>query len=161
MSASIRSSTISLFESSLFIAFLQSVLELFVNVLSRLRKSSAKDLPLPTNRGIFTGDLTYYSPGPGYGACGFENTSEDSICAVSHIIVSHLHICDANMSPEPAGRCCDRADTLSSSFTKQLLTSLSHSGTPHPPARTQTTTLCAGRKSELLDMTRASTGIAA
>jgi len=53
-----------------------------------LNKSSKKaaNLPLPTNRGIFTGDLTYYSPGPGYGACGYENTSTDSICAVSHII---------------------------------------------------------------------------
>ncbi|PSS25032.1 hypothetical protein M430DRAFT_15779 [Amorphotheca resinae ATCC 22711] len=51
------------------------------------RKSSkAQDLPLPSNTGIFTGDLTYYSPGPGYGACGYENTSSDSICAVSHII---------------------------------------------------------------------------
>jgi len=49
-------------------------------------KKAAKDLPLPTNGGIFTGDLTYYSPGPGYGACGYENTSADSICAVSHII---------------------------------------------------------------------------
>ncbi|KAF4632403.1 hypothetical protein G7Y89_g5723 [Cudoniella acicularis] len=48
--------------------------------------SSAQDLPLPTNTGIFTGDLTYYSPGPGYGACGYENTSTDAICAISHIV---------------------------------------------------------------------------
>ncbi|TVY30647.1 hypothetical protein LHYA1_G001240 [Lachnellula hyalina] len=45
-----------------------------------------KNLPLPTNTATFTGDLTYYSPGPGYGACGYENTSKDSICAVSHIV---------------------------------------------------------------------------
>ena len=52
-----------------------------------LRSSSkAQNLPLPSNAATFTGDLTYYSPGPGYGACGFENTSADSICAVSHII---------------------------------------------------------------------------
>lgn len=48
--------------------------------------SKAQDLPLPTNAGIFTGDLTYYSPGPGYGACGYQNTSTEAICAVSHII---------------------------------------------------------------------------
>ncbi|TVY85234.1 Papain inhibitor [Lachnellula suecica] len=47
---------------------------------------SLKNLPLPTNGATFTGDLTYYSPGPGYGACGYENTSSDSICAVSHIV---------------------------------------------------------------------------
>ncbi|KAH6673217.1 RlpA-like double-psi beta-barrel-protein domain-containing protein-containing protein [Halenospora varia] len=53
-----------------------------------LKKKSSKshNLPLPSNTGIFTGDLTYYSPGPGYGACGFENTSEDSICAVSMLV---------------------------------------------------------------------------
>lgn len=53
-----------------------------------LKKKSSKshNLPLPSNAGIFTGDLTYYSPGPGYGACGFENTSEDSICAVSMLV---------------------------------------------------------------------------
>jgi len=45
-----------------------------------------KNLPLPSNTGIFTGDLTYYSPGPGYGACGYENDAKDSICAVSHIV---------------------------------------------------------------------------
>jgi hypothetical protein len=50
-----------------------------------LRKK-AQNLPLPTNTGIFTGDLTYYSPGPGYGACGYENTSTDAICAVSHFV---------------------------------------------------------------------------
>lgn len=50
------------------------------------RRKRLKNLPLPSNTGIFTGDLTYYSPGPGYGACGFENTSKDSICAVSHFL---------------------------------------------------------------------------
>jgi hypothetical protein len=30
--------------------------------------------------------LTYYSPGPGYGACGFQNTSTEAICAVSHFL---------------------------------------------------------------------------
>jgi hypothetical protein len=50
------------------------------------RSSKPKNLPLPSNTATFSGDLTYYSPGPGYGACGYENTSTDSICAVSHII---------------------------------------------------------------------------
>jgi len=49
-------------------------------------KSKSQSLPLPSNTGIFTGDLTYYSPGPGYGACGYENTADDSICAVSHLL---------------------------------------------------------------------------
>ncbi|KFY46369.1 hypothetical protein V495_02532 [Pseudogymnoascus sp. VKM F-4514 (FW-929)] len=35
----------------------------------------AEALPLPGNATPHTGDLTYYSPGPGYGSCGFENTS--------------------------------------------------------------------------------------
>ncbi|EPE32182.1 Barwin-like endoglucanase [Glarea lozoyensis ATCC 20868] len=46
----------------------------------------SQSLPLPGSSQIFTGDLTYYSPGPGYGACGFENTSHDKICAVSHLV---------------------------------------------------------------------------
>lgn len=50
------------------------------------KSKKAQNLPLPTNRGIFTGDLTYYSPGPGYGSCGYQNTSTEAICAVSHII---------------------------------------------------------------------------
>ncbi|CZR58226.1 related to B2-aldehyde-forming enzyme [Phialocephala subalpina] len=54
--------------------------------LSHNSKKKAQNLPLPSDTGIFTGDLTYYSPGPGYGACGYENTSEDSICAVSHLL---------------------------------------------------------------------------
>jgi len=54
-------------------------------VLPTFRKK-AQNLPLPTNGGIYTGDLTYYSPGPGYGACGYENTSTDAICAVSHLV---------------------------------------------------------------------------
>jgi len=49
-------------------------------------KSSHKNLPLPSSKEIFNGDLTYYSPGPGYGACGYENTDQDSICAVSHFL---------------------------------------------------------------------------
>ncbi|RDL40806.1 uncharacterized protein BP5553_00785 [Venustampulla echinocandica] len=49
-------------------------------------KQSAKNLPLPTNAATFTGDLTYYSPGPGYGACGYENTETEAICAVSHLV---------------------------------------------------------------------------
>jgi len=54
--------------------------------LTNKKSSKAQNLPLPSNTATFSGDLTYYSPGPGYGACGFENTSTDSICAVSHII---------------------------------------------------------------------------
>ncbi|KAI9648413.1 hypothetical protein NHQ30_003047 [Ciborinia camelliae] len=49
-----------------------------------LKHSSSKALPLPSNGGIFTGDLTYYAPA--LGACGITSSSTDSICAVSHII---------------------------------------------------------------------------
>jgi hypothetical protein len=49
-------------------------------------RKKAQNLPLPTDHGIFTGDLTYYSPGPGYGSCGYQNTSTEAICAVSHFI---------------------------------------------------------------------------
>lgn len=47
---------------------------------------SSAALPLPGNATPHTGDLTYYSPGPGYGSCGFENNSNDAICAVSHLL---------------------------------------------------------------------------
>jgi hypothetical protein len=48
--------------------------------------SKSQNLPLPSSKEHFNGDLTYYSPGPGYGACGYENTSQDSICALSHLL---------------------------------------------------------------------------
>ncbi|KAB8304491.1 hypothetical protein EYC80_003880 [Monilinia laxa] len=49
-----------------------------------LKHSSSRVLPLPSNGGIFTGDLTYYAPA--LGACGITSSSTESICAVSHII---------------------------------------------------------------------------
>lgn len=58
------------------------------------------NLPLPTSNGIFTGELTYYSPGPGYGACGFENTSNDPICAVSHLVFDAMAV-DSNPNHNP------------------------------------------------------------
>lgn len=60
--------------------------KLYKHTAHNLLSKKHKNLPLPTNTATFTGDLTYYSPGPGYGACGYENTSKDSICAVSHIV---------------------------------------------------------------------------
>ncbi|CAG8955803.1 hypothetical protein HYFRA_00011672 [Hymenoscyphus fraxineus] len=70
------------------VALLLLILILGLGLGLGLKKKSKKyqNLPLPGSSSIQTGDLTYYSPGPGYGACGFENTSHDSICAVSHII---------------------------------------------------------------------------
>ncbi|KAK7978695.1 hypothetical protein PG988_006185 [Apiospora saccharicola] len=47
------------------------------------KKSSTKNLPLPSNHGVFTGDLTYY--GPGLGACGVTSSDSDAIVSVSHI----------------------------------------------------------------------------
>jgi hypothetical protein len=59
---------------------------LLTRLIIHRHKSSTKDLPLPTNSETFTGDITFYSPGPGFGACGYQNTSSEAICAVSHII---------------------------------------------------------------------------
>ncbi|KAK8093336.1 hypothetical protein PG997_000021 [Apiospora hydei] len=47
------------------------------------KHSKTKNLPLPSNHGVFTGDLTYY--GPGLGACGITSTDSDAIVSVSHI----------------------------------------------------------------------------
>lgn len=48
-------------------------------------RSRTSNLPLPTaHGGPYTGDLTYYDPA--LGACGYTNSGEDSIVAVSHII---------------------------------------------------------------------------
>ncbi|KAI1343672.1 RlpA-like double-psi beta-barrel-protein domain-containing protein-containing protein [Xylariaceae sp. FL0016] len=44
----------------------------------------SQDLPLPVSSDVYTGDLTYYSPG--LGACGSTSSSSDAICSVSHII---------------------------------------------------------------------------
>lgn len=45
---------------------------------------SDQNLPLPSNKEQFTGDLTYY--GTGLGSCGITSTDSDDIVAVSHII---------------------------------------------------------------------------
>ena len=41
-----------------------------------------KNLPLPNGAEVYTGDLTYYSPG--LGACGIDSTDNDAIVAISH-----------------------------------------------------------------------------
>ncbi|KAI0171693.1 hypothetical protein GGR52DRAFT_433762 [Hypoxylon sp. FL1284] len=51
------------------------------------RRHSAQDqdsLPLPSNNGIFTGELTYYDPA--LGACGIQSSSSEDVVSVSHII---------------------------------------------------------------------------
>lgn len=48
------------------------------------RKSSS-NLALPTSHGgPYEGDLTYYNPA--LGACGYDNSDSDLICAVSHVL---------------------------------------------------------------------------
>lgn len=49
---------------------------------------SPRALPLPSNRGIFTGDLTYYDPA--LGSCGIVSSSSENICAVSHLVYDAL-----------------------------------------------------------------------
>ncbi|KAI0834024.1 RlpA-like double-psi beta-barrel-protein domain-containing protein-containing protein [Hypoxylon sp. FL0890] len=48
------------------------------------RSSGTENLPLPGNKDVFTGDLTYYEPG--LGACGIQSTGSQDIASVSHII---------------------------------------------------------------------------
>ncbi|KAI0112320.1 RlpA-like double-psi beta-barrel-protein domain-containing protein-containing protein [Hypoxylon sp. NC0597] len=48
------------------------------------RSSGIGNLPLPGNRDVFTGELTYYDPA--LGACGIQSTSSEDIVSVSHII---------------------------------------------------------------------------
>ena len=58
----------------------------FIRSMELWLTSSSAALPFPGNSTPHTGDLTYYSPGPGYGSCGFENKASDPICAVSHLL---------------------------------------------------------------------------
>ncbi|KAI1401238.1 hypothetical protein F4819DRAFT_334322 [Hypoxylon fuscum] len=48
------------------------------------RKGGSENLPLPDNKDIFTGELTYYEPA--LGACGVQSSSTEDIVSVSHII---------------------------------------------------------------------------
>ncbi|KAI1802718.1 RlpA-like double-psi beta-barrel-protein domain-containing protein-containing protein [Daldinia bambusicola] len=48
------------------------------------RSSKAQNLPLPDNKSVFTGDLTYYEPA--LGACGIQSNGGENIVSVSHII---------------------------------------------------------------------------
>ncbi|KAI8958288.1 RlpA-like double-psi beta-barrel-protein domain-containing protein-containing protein [Daldinia sp. FL1419] len=48
------------------------------------RSSKERNLPLPSNKSVFTGDLTYYEPF--LGACGVQSTRAEYIVSVSHII---------------------------------------------------------------------------
>ncbi|KAI4868210.1 hypothetical protein F4820DRAFT_153155 [Hypoxylon rubiginosum] len=54
--------------------------------LSRRRSATQnqENLPLPSNKGIFTGELTYYDPA--LGACGILSSSSEDIVSVSHVI---------------------------------------------------------------------------
>ncbi|KAI1471807.1 RlpA-like double-psi beta-barrel-protein domain-containing protein-containing protein [Daldinia caldariorum] len=48
------------------------------------RSSKTQNLPLPNNKSVFTGDLTYYEPA--LGACGVQSYSGENIVSVSHTI---------------------------------------------------------------------------
>ncbi|PNS16301.1 Papain inhibitor [Sphaceloma murrayae] len=65
----------------LLVILLGLVIGLAVGLGGRRR---AQNLPLPSNRDIFTGDFTYYDPG--LGACGVTSSSSEDIVAVSHVI---------------------------------------------------------------------------
>ncbi|WYZ37694.1 hypothetical protein EsH8_II_001200 [Colletotrichum jinshuiense] len=73
----------------LFVVLPIAVLFLFVLPLAlglglSKRGGGKQDLPLPTNKDVHTGDLTYYNPG--LGACGQTNGDSDMIVAVSHLV---------------------------------------------------------------------------
>ncbi|KAF4552907.1 Hypothetical protein D9617_8g049200 [Elsinoe fawcettii] len=58
----------------------------------------AQNLPLPSNRETFTGDLTYYEPG--LGACGITSSSSENIVAVSRILFDAAQTgSDPNQNP--------------------------------------------------------------
>ncbi|KAI0010094.1 hypothetical protein F4779DRAFT_328386 [Xylariaceae sp. FL0662B] len=48
------------------------------------RRSSNRDLPLPSNEDVFTGDLTYYEPS--LGACGVQSDGGQAIVSISHLV---------------------------------------------------------------------------
>ena len=55
-----------------------------------MNDNRAQDLPLPSNKQVYTGDLTYYAPG--LGACGITNYDSDSIVAISHLVFDAVQI---------------------------------------------------------------------
>ena len=57
----------------------------------------SKDLPLPSNTNIFTGDLTYY--GTGLGACGETSGNSDDIVSISHIVFDEAGGANPNDNP--------------------------------------------------------------
>ncbi|ELR09869.1 hypothetical protein VC83_06480 [Pseudogymnoascus destructans] len=68
------------------LALLVLVLGLGLGLGLKKAEGDSAALPLPGNATPHMGDLTYYSPGPGFGSCGLENSSSDPICAVSHLL---------------------------------------------------------------------------
>ena len=53
-------------------------------------KGAGKTLPLPDNAGLFAGDLTYFYPA--LGACGWTNSEDDYIVAVSRLVWDEVQV---------------------------------------------------------------------
>ncbi|KAK0719016.1 RlpA-like double-psi beta-barrel-protein domain-containing protein-containing protein [Apiosordaria backusii] len=54
-----------------------------------LKHRKAQSIPLPwssAGKGVQKGELTYYSPSLGAGACGWQSSDNDSIVAISHVL---------------------------------------------------------------------------
>lgn len=66
----------------LFFIVLPLSIGLGIGLRSRTRKEAS--LPLPSNKGVFTGDITYYYPG--LGACGWNSNESDGVVAVSRLV---------------------------------------------------------------------------
>ncbi|KAG8631719.1 hypothetical protein KVT40_000859 [Elsinoe batatas] len=79
-----------------FVALLALIIGLAVGLTGGGGKS--QNLPLPSNRETFTGDLTYYEPG--LGACGITSSSSENIVAVSKTIFDAAQTgSDPNQNP--------------------------------------------------------------
>jgi len=70
-----------------FLALLALIIGLAVG-LSSGSTSKHANLPLPSNAQVFTGDLTYYTPG--LGACGYTSSETDLIVSISHFVYEAL-----------------------------------------------------------------------
>jgi hypothetical protein len=49
-----------------------------------------QNLPLPNNREVHTGDLTYYAPA--LGACGIVSSDSENVVAVSHLVFDAVQV---------------------------------------------------------------------
>lgn len=74
--------------SAVFFLLLTLIIGLAVGL--TLRSSSTRNLPLPGNAEIHTGDLTYYDTG--LGACGLTSSASDNVVSISHFVFDAVQV---------------------------------------------------------------------